>query len=60
MILQLKPTDEQINILEKAYTEGQITREAIKLNNNFDTTIGSISSQLKTMGINVTAEKNHK
>ena len=57
MILQLKPTDEQINILEKAYTEGQITREAIKLNNNFDTTIGSISSQLKTMGINVTAEK---
>tara|TARA_X000001382_G_scaffold72052_1_gene50247 strand:+ start:2391 stop:4529 length:2139 start_codon:yes stop_codon:yes gene_type:complete len=48
---------EQLSVLNNAYIEGQITREAIKLNDSFDTTIGSISSQLKTMGINVTSEK---
>jgi len=48
---------EQLNILNNAYIEGQITRESIKLNNNFDTTIGSITSKLNAMGINVNAEK---
>ena len=48
---------EQLSVLNNAYIEGQITREAIKLNDSFDTTVGSISMQLNTMGINVTSEK---
>ena len=48
---------EQLSVLNNAYIEGQITREAIKLNDSFDTTFGSISMQLNTMGINVTSEK---
>jgi len=48
---------EQLSILNNAYIEGQITRESIKLNNNFDTTIGSITSKLNAMGINVNAQK---
>ena len=48
---------EQLSILDNAYIEGQITRESIKLNNNFDTTIGSITLKLNAMGINVNAQK---
>ncbi len=41
-----KATTEQLIILRNAYNEGVITRNAIELNNNFLTTVGSIQAQL--------------
>ena len=39
-------TDTQLVTLENAYNEGVITRNSIKFNDNFETTVGSIQLQL--------------